>query len=86
MIRPTGTRRKMAPRGAIFLCRALTLVMMLDDHDLLVVLMPAMIAMHVVAMLDHHGFSAGNRRRRNRDGTNGGNNVSKLLHVVLHFM
>src|SRR6266700_4128080 len=40
----------------------------------------------MVAMLDHDGLGAGNRRRRNRHRTERGDDISKLLHVVLlHF-
>jgi hypothetical protein len=35
----------------------------------------------MVAMFDHHGFSACNRGRRNRDRAERGANVSELLHV-----
>jgi hypothetical protein len=69
------------------------------DHDYLVVVAPAMIAMptviamltefgarvHMVAvaMLDHNGLSTRNRRRRNGNRAKRGDNVSKLLHVAL---
>ena len=66
---------------------------MLDDHHL-VVMAPAMIAMPTViavpevvpamiTMLDHDGLGTGNRRRRDGNRANGGDNVSKLPHVVL---
>jgi hypothetical protein len=37
----------------------------------------------MVAALDHDGFSTGNRWCRDGDRAERGNNVSKLLHVLL---
>ena len=72
------------------------IVMAMPDHHPVVMVptvipMPAVIAMHfgtcavmvAVAVPDHDGFSTGNRRRRNSDRAKRGDNVSKLLHVVL---
>jgi hypothetical protein len=61
---------------------------MFDDHHL-VVMAPAMIAMHpvitmhMIVMPDHDGLGTCNRRRGNSDRAKRGDNVSKLLHVVL---
>jgi hypothetical protein len=64
----------------------------LDDHYLVVMAVPAVVAMSaefgaravamVIAVSDHNGLGAGDRRRRNSDHPKGGNDVSKLLHVV----
>lgn len=65
---------------------ASSLVAMLDhDRPVMVVpvMMPAAIPVMMAVALDHDGFGAGNRRRRNRDRTDGSNDISKLLHVVL---
>jgi hypothetical protein len=51
------------------------------DNDHTVVMRMPVIAMHA-AVLDHDGFSTCNRRRRNGDGGECGNNISKLLHSV----
>ena len=58
---------------------------MLDDHHVVMVMMPAVVAMHIAVMAasDHNGFSTGDRRRRDGNGGKCGNHVSKLLHVVL---
>src|ERR1700761_5641848 len=51
--------------------------MMVHNHDVAVVRMP------VMAVLHDNGFSAGNRRRRNGNRSQRGNDTSKLLHCVL---
>jgi hypothetical protein len=70
---------------------------MLDDNDPSVVMSPAVIAMFaelgaravaammvaVAAVPDHHGFSAGDRRRCDSNRAKCGNNVCELLHAVL---
>ena len=69
---------------------------MLDDHDLVGVAMTPAFVESAIAMfaefgaraeimmmataLDHHRFSAGNRRRGDRDRAKRGQNASKLLH------
>ena len=66
-------------------------MVMFDDHDpIMMVMMPAVIAMHfgagietVMVMSDHHFLGACNRRRGNGDRAKCSNNVSKLLHDVL---
>jgi hypothetical protein len=65
---------------------------MLHDHDLMVAMMPAMVTMHfgagaetfvvATAFLDHNLLGTCNRRRRYGHRANGGNNVSKLLHLL----
>src|SRR5512140_1716637 len=69
----------------------------LDDHDPVGMAMapafvPAVIAMFaefgagavvMVAVPDHEGFGACNRRRGNGDRAKGCNDVTRLLHVVL---
>ena len=65
----------------------------LDDHHP-VVMMPAVVAMFAIlgacaaimiaiAVPDHDGFGTGDRRRRQTDGNDGRNDISKLLHGVL---
>jgi len=76
----------MAPFGAIPVS-ALFLFAMLH-HDMIMMMVPAMVAMpttiHVVmAVLDEDRLGIGNRRRRDRNRTGCGNNISKLLHGVL---
>ena len=58
------------------------------DHDTVVMVMPAIVpatimVMPAVAALDHDLFGISNGRRRDRNRTNSGNNISKLLHGVL---
>jgi hypothetical protein len=62
----------------------------LDDHDPVVMMMPAMIAVFAklsacatIAMVDDDGFSAGDRRGRQTDCDNRRDDISKLLHDVL---
>jgi hypothetical protein len=60
---------------------------MLDHHHLVVmaptvIAMPTVVAMHLITMLDHDGFSICNRRRRKSDRAERGNNVSKLPHDI----
>jgi hypothetical protein len=61
-----------------------------DDHDPIVVMaMPAVIVMHfrtrveTVVMSDHHVLGTCDRRRCDGNRSKRGNNVSKLLHIVL---
>jgi len=74
------------------LCHGYSIVMaMLDDHNpVMVVMMPAMIAMHfgtrvepVMIMSDHDFLGACNRRCGDGDRAKRCDNVSKLLHDVL---
>ncbi len=66
-------------------------MVMSTDHDaIMMVMMPAVIAMHfgacietVMIMSDHHFLCTCNRRRGNGNRAKCGNNVSKLLHDVL---
>jgi hypothetical protein len=63
----------------------------LDDHDpVMMVTMPALIAMHfgtcvetVMIMPDHDFFRTCYRWRCDGNRAKRGNNVSKLLHVIL---
>jgi hypothetical protein len=55
----------------------LVAVVMVHNHDTIVVRMP------VMAVLHDNGLGAGNRRRRDRDRSQCGNDASKLLHFVL---
>jgi hypothetical protein len=62
----------------------------LDDHNPIVVMaMPAAIVMHfctrvgAVVMSDHDVFGTCDRRRCDSNRSKRGNNVSKLLHIVL---
>jgi hypothetical protein len=56
--------------------------MVLDDYRPVVVV-PVMMPIMMTVAFDHNGLSAGNGRRRDSDRTEGGDNVSKLLHVIL---
>jgi hypothetical protein len=71
-------------------------VAMFDDHHVLVMAAPAVIAIVVamiavlgaravvtIAVSDHDVLSARNRRHSYRYRTDCGKNISKLLHVVL---
>ena len=76
----------MAPCGAIPVS-ALFLVAM-PDHDPVMVMVPAIVPTTVVVMpavttLDDDLLGIGNGRRRDCNRTDGGNNISKLLHGVL---
>ena len=68
----------------------------LDDHDPVVMVpaaMPAIVAMlaefgagavrAVMAVPDDHSLCTCERRRRNRERTQSGNDITKLLHDVL---
>jgi hypothetical protein len=62
----------------------------LDDHNPIVVMaMPAVIVMHfctrvgAVVMSDHDVLGTCDRRRCDGNRSKRGNNVSKLLHIVL---
>ena len=77
----------MAPCGAIL---SLTVMAVSDDHPVVMVMMPAVIAMHVgtrvhsvMIVPDHHFLGTCNRRYGNGDRAKRGNNKSKLLHDVL---
>jgi hypothetical protein len=80
----------MAPCGAIPVS-ALVLVAMLYHDPVVTMMVPIAIVMPIVipvvmvtaAALDHNLFGVGNRRRRDGDRADGGNNASKLLHRVL---
>jgi hypothetical protein len=70
---------------------SIIVVVMLDDHDP-VVMMPTMLAVFAIlsaratiaiAVPDDDGFGTGDRRRRQTDGNDGRDDVSKLLHDVL---
>jgi hypothetical protein len=62
---------------------------MSHDHHIMMVGMPmvtmesAIPSVMMMAAFDHNGLGAGDRRRRDGDGGECGNDVSKLLHVVL---
>jgi hypothetical protein len=65
---------------------------MLDDHHVVVMGVPTVVAMHfgtraetamMVAVPDHNGLGAGNRRGCDGNGGQCGNHISKLLHSVL---
>ena len=72
----------MALYGAISSRSALRLVVtMLHDHDPVVMRMEVM--MPAMAVLYDNGFGARNRRRRNGDRSERGNDASKFLHCVL---
>ena len=81
----------MAPRGAILYHASLAVMTMFDDHDpVMMVMMPAVIAMHfgacietIMIVSDHHFLGTCNRRRGNGNRAKRYNNVSKLLHDVL---
>ncbi|MEI9924174.1 MAG: hypothetical protein WDN50_12165 [Bradyrhizobium sp.] len=69
---------------------SLTVMAMPHHHPVMMVTMPAVIAMHlgtcvhpVVIMPDHHFLGTCNRRCGNGDGAKRGNDKSKLLHDVL---
>lgn len=83
----------MAPCGAIPKRengRTLPFVAVFHDHHLVVVA-PAMIAVPsvvammpaVIAMLDHNGLGARNRRRGDGNRAKRGDNVSKFSHFIL---
>jgi hypothetical protein len=72
----------MAPFGAIPVSALAFVAMVLDDYRL-VVMVPAMMPIMMTVAFDHNGLSIGNGRRRDGDGTDCGNNVSKFLHDVL---
>ena len=79
----------MAPCGAIPVS-ALVLVAMLYHDPVVTMMVPIAIVMPIVipvvmvtAALDHNLFGVGNRRRRDGDRADGGNNASELLHRVL---
>jgi hypothetical protein len=86
----------MAPFGAISRTKphALIAIMMpvLDDHDFVVMMAPAMITMFaklgaratvLIAMLDDDGFSTRDRRRRYSCRNDCRDDISKLPHDVL---
>ena len=93
---PVG-QKKMAPRGAILVSRlnmchgSLTVMAMPNDHKpVMVVMTPAMIAMHfgtrvepVMIVSDHDFLGTCNRWRGDGDRAKRCDNVSKLLHDVL---
>ena len=57
----------------------------MPNNDHAVVMRMPMITMHAsmhAAVFDYDGFSTCNRRRRNGDGGERGNDISKLLHSV----
>lgn len=77
-------------------CALVHVVMAVPDHDDAVVMvpaaMPAMVAMlahfgtgavAVMTVLDHDGLGTCQGRRRNRERTESGNDITKLLHDVL---
>jgi hypothetical protein len=72
----------MAPFGAIPVSALAFVAMVLDDHRPVVVV-PVMMPIMMTVPLDHNGLGVGNGRRRDSDRTECGDNVSKLLHVVL---
>jgi hypothetical protein len=59
---------------------------MLDDHRPIVMMpvitMPPMVSMHAM-MLDDDRFCACNRWRGDRNGSERGNDITKLLHAIL---
>jgi hypothetical protein len=78
---------KMAPAKGPF-SRRLHIVMMtmLDDYRPIVmmpvIMMPFMVVMHAM-MLDDDRFGAGDRWRGDRNGSERGNDITKLLHTIL---
>ena len=79
----------MAPFGAIFVL-AIVMAMPHDHNAVVMVTMPAVIAMHVgtrvhsvMVMPDHHFLGTCNRRCGNGNRAKRRNHKSKLLHDVL---